>query len=290
MRSWPVATDLVKVEKQAAKEHVGAVQRRLDLLGLGGDVAVAEHVHLHPRQPPRHLPRCLRAYSDSALHVRPACLSAWVPSDACRQAPVLDLLATKQRQEMTMYVCAIAVMYIRLPPASLPAVLMRARLLIERDVEGLKAGDEHDAAGAPPAHQHALRQAGLADPALLLCKEQVLSLLHSACSSPQPHPRHSAHAPHHVWCPSRINPPLAYTWAVWLALSREGREGRGRKRPSSLFLSLIPLSGTFALVGGALRGPAARHAGARLMSCASRSRSAPARWRKRKIPTPNPYP
>lgn len=57
---------------------------------------------------------------------------------------------------------------------------MRARLLIERDVEGLKAGDEDDAARAPAAHQHALRQAGLADPALLLCKEQTLSLLRNA--------------------------------------------------------------------------------------------------------------
>ena len=165
-----------------------------------------------------------------------------------------------------MHVYALAVMHTRPPPAPLPAVLMRARLLIERDVEGLEAGDEHDAAGAAPAHQHALRQAGLADPALLLCREQALSLLHSACSSPQPHPRHSAHAPHHVWCPSRIvprvlNPPLAYTWAVWLAVSKEGREGRGRKRPLSLFLSLIPLSGTFALVAGVLRGPVARHAG-----------------------------
>lgn len=102
-------------------------------------------------------------------------------------------------------------------------MLVRARLLIERNIEGLEARDKHDAAGAPPAHQHALCQAGLANPALLLCTEQVLSLpccitASAAHCSPTPGAVPRCHT---VFGVTRVLSPVSLTtWAVWLAHSR----------------------------------------------------------------------
>ncbi len=56
---------LVVVEQQAGEEHVGAVQCGGQLGRARGHVAVAEHAHLHARQPPRDLPRRLRAQTQT---------------------------------------------------------------------------------------------------------------------------------------------------------------------------------------------------------------------------------